>query len=147
MGEGRGKFFGTSICLGRANKSSFTDVYTCTSAEMQLESFWRDNVPYKDQASLFFGLPIKSLPTQRSQASRRLMCSLKCSSNCPLLQETTQILRPLLQALANLGFHLIWECSDAATLLAELQHPWECLAGQVGQEIGTPSAYYSVLLP
>lgn len=45
VGEGRGKLFGTSICLGKANKPSFIDVYPCTSAEMQLESCWRDNVP------------------------------------------------------------------------------------------------------
>lgn len=62
--------------------------------------------------------------------------SLKCSSNCPPLQETTQILRALLQALANCGSHLLWESSDAATLLAELQHPWQCLTGQVGQQTG-----------
>lgn len=135
VGEGRGKRFGISICLGRANKPSFTDFYTCTSAEMKLESFWRDNVPYKDQTSLFFGLSIwfsTTFPTQRSQASCRLTCSLKCSSNCPLLQERTQILRPLLQALANHGSHLMWECSDAATLLAERQHPWSAWQGRLG---------------
>lgn len=45
VGEGRGKLFWTSICLGKANRPSFIDVHTCTSAEMQLESLWRDYVP------------------------------------------------------------------------------------------------------
>lgn len=148
-GKGEASFYRTSILLGKANKPSFTDVCMWTSAEMQLESLCRDRVPSKDQASLFFGLPIRfsaTFHTSRSQASCRLMCPLKRSSNCPPLQERTQILKPQLKAPANHSSHLTWEGSNAATLLAELQYPWWYLTGQVGQVPWTLSAYYSVLL-
>lgn len=44
-GKGEASFFGTYILLGKANKPSFIDVCMWTSAEMQLESLYRDSVP------------------------------------------------------------------------------------------------------